>query len=62
MIEHNKVEELIQRPDGSWDVVTEKGTIHAERGERRWFVGKASWSYGRSGSASFTIEAPLFGD
>ncbi|MAL75101.1 MAG: glycine cleavage system protein T [Rhodospirillaceae bacterium] len=30
VIENNKVEELIQRPDGSWDVVTEKGTIHAE--------------------------------
>ncbi|MEQ8830155.1 MAG: FAD-dependent oxidoreductase [Alphaproteobacteria bacterium] len=30
VIEHNKVEELIQRPDGSWDVVTEKGTIHTE--------------------------------
>ena len=30
VIEHNKVEELIQRADGSWDVVTEKGTIHAE--------------------------------
>lgn len=30
VIEHNKVEELVQRPDGSWDVVTEKGTIHAE--------------------------------
>ena len=30
VIEHNKVEELNQRPDGSWDVVTEKGTIHAE--------------------------------
>ncbi|RED50779.1 GcvT family protein [Aestuariispira insulae] len=26
----NKVEELVQRPDGSWDVITEKGTIHAE--------------------------------
>jgi dimethylglycine dehydrogenase len=25
-----KVEELNQRPDGSWDVVTNKGTIHAE--------------------------------
>ena len=25
-----KVEELSQRPDGSWDVVTGKGTIHAE--------------------------------
>jgi dimethylglycine dehydrogenase len=30
VIEHNKVEELRQRPDGSWDVVTQKGTIHAE--------------------------------
>ena len=30
VIEHNKVEELNQRPDGTWDVVTEKGTIHAE--------------------------------
>ncbi len=30
VIEHNRVEELNQRPDGSWDVVTEKGTIHAE--------------------------------
>ena len=30
VIEHNKVEELIQRPDGTWDVVTQKGTIHAE--------------------------------
>ena len=29
VIEHNRVLELIQRPDG-WDVVTEKGTIHAE--------------------------------
>lgn len=30
VIEHNKVEELRQRADGSWDVVTQKGTIHAE--------------------------------
>ncbi|MWD29867.1 FAD-dependent oxidoreductase [Aquicoccus sp. SCR17] len=27
---HNRVLETRQRPDGSWDVVTEKGTIHAE--------------------------------
>ena len=26
----NKVEELVQRPDGGWDVITENGTIHAE--------------------------------
>lgn len=30
VIEHNKVEDLRQRPDGTWDVITEKGTIHAE--------------------------------
>ena len=30
VVENNKVEELRQRPDGSWDVVTEKGSVHAE--------------------------------
>jgi len=30
VIEHNKVEALHQRADGSWDVITEKGRIHAE--------------------------------
>ena len=30
MIENNKVEELNQRPDGSWEVVTEQGTVIAE--------------------------------
>lgn len=30
IIEHNRVIELNQRPDHSWDVVTEKGTINAE--------------------------------
>ncbi|WP_419910216.1 GcvT family protein [Hoeflea sp.] len=30
VIEHNRVVELRQRPDHSWDVITEKGTIHAE--------------------------------
>ncbi len=28
--QHNKVEELVPQPDGSWDLVTEKGTIRAE--------------------------------
>lgn len=27
---HCKVEQTNQRPDGTWDVVTEKGTVHAE--------------------------------
>jgi dimethylglycine dehydrogenase len=30
VIEHNRVLELKHRPDGQWDVVTEKGTITAE--------------------------------
>lgn len=30
VIEHNRVIELNQRLDGTWDVVTEQGTIHAE--------------------------------
>ena len=30
VVENNKVEELRQRSDGSWDVVTEKGNVHAE--------------------------------
>ena len=30
VVENNKVEDLRQRPDGSWDVVTEKGSVHAE--------------------------------
>ncbi len=30
VIEHTKVEELNQRPDGTWDLVTEKGPVHAE--------------------------------
>ncbi|WP_284163132.1 FAD-dependent oxidoreductase [Frigidibacter sp. SD6-1] len=30
VVEHNKVLETNPRPDGTWDVVTEKGTIHAE--------------------------------
>ena len=30
VIEHNRVDALNQRADGTWDVVTEKGVIHAE--------------------------------
>ena len=30
VIEHNRVLELKQRPDHSWELVTEKGAIHAE--------------------------------
>ena len=30
IIEHTKVEDLKQRPDGTWDVITDKGVVHAE--------------------------------
>jgi dimethylglycine dehydrogenase len=30
IVRHTKVEELVSRPDGSWDVVTRHGTVHAE--------------------------------
>ena len=30
VVEHNRVLELNQRKDDTWDVVTEKGTVHAE--------------------------------
>jgi dimethylglycine dehydrogenase len=30
VIEHNKVEALDQRQDGTWNIVTEQGTLHAE--------------------------------
>jgi dimethylglycine dehydrogenase len=30
VIEHNRVLDLKQRPDRSWDVITEKGTVNAE--------------------------------
>lgn len=30
ILEHTKVEDLRQRPDGSWDVITDKGVIRAE--------------------------------
>lgn len=30
VIEHNRVVELNHRPDGTWDVATEQGSIHAE--------------------------------
>jgi dimethylglycine dehydrogenase len=27
---HTKVDDLVQRPDGTWDVITDQGTIHTE--------------------------------
>ncbi len=30
VIEHTMVERLQQRPDGTWDVITDKGRVHAE--------------------------------
>ena len=30
VVRHTRVTDLQQHPDGSWDVITEKGTVHAE--------------------------------
>ncbi|MFZ4531840.1 MAG: GcvT family protein [Alsobacter sp.] len=30
VVRHTRVTDLRQHPDGSWDVITEKGTVHAE--------------------------------
>ncbi len=30
VIENNRVEELVQRQDGTWNIITQKGSIHAE--------------------------------
>ena len=42
-----------QRPDGSWDVVTEKGTIHAE------FIVNAAGLWGREVGALAGVNLPL---
>jgi dimethylglycine dehydrogenase len=50
---HNPVIETNQRADGSWDVVTENGTIHAE------YVVNAAGLWGREVAALAGIELPL---
>ncbi len=50
---HNPVIETSQRADGSWDVVTENGTIHAE------YVVNAAGLWGREVGALAGIELPL---
>ena len=50
---HNPVIETNQRADGSWDVVTENGTIHAE------YVVNAAGLWGREVAALADIELPL---
>ncbi len=50
---HTKVEETNQRPDGTWDVVTDKGTIHAEH------VVNAGGLWAREVAAMAGIYAPL---
>jgi len=50
---HCKVEETNQRPDGTWDVVTENGTIHAEH------VVNASGLWAREVAAMAGVYLPL---
>ncbi|NKB63651.1 MAG: FAD-dependent oxidoreductase [Gammaproteobacteria bacterium] len=50
---HTAVTATNQRPDGSWDVVTEKGTIHAE------FIVNAAGLWGREVGALAGVNLPL---
>ena len=50
---HTPVTATRQRADGSWDVVTDKGTVHAE------YVVNAAGLWGREVSAMAGIELPL---
>ena len=50
---HNRVVELKQRADGSWEVVTEKGTVHAEH------VVNAAGLWGREVGRMVGLELPV---
>lgn len=50
---HTPVTATIQKPDGSWNVETEKGTIHAE------YIVNAAGLWGREVGAMAGIELPL---
>jgi len=50
---HTKVEDLKHRPDGTWDVVTDKGNIHAEH------VVNAGGLWGREVGRMVGLELPL---
>ena len=50
---HSPVIETTQRADGSWDVVTENGTVHAE------YIVNAAGLWGREVAALAGIELPL---
>lgn len=51
--QQTKVEELVQRPDGTWDVVTDQGTIHAEH------VVNAAGLWAREVGAMAGVRLPL---
>jgi dimethylglycine dehydrogenase len=53
IVEHNRVLATDPRPDGTWDVVTEKGTIHAEH------VVNAAGLWAREVAAMAGIYLPL---
>jgi dimethylglycine dehydrogenase len=50
---HNRVVELKQRADGTWEVVTEKGTVHAEH------VVNAAGLWGREVGRMVGLELPV---
>ena len=53
IVRHNPVTATTQRTDGSWDVVSEQGTVHAE------YVVNAAGLWGREVAALAGIQLPL---
>ncbi|WP_205791304.1 FAD-dependent oxidoreductase [Burkholderia sp. Ac-20353] len=53
IFQHTKVEALKQRPDGTWDVITDKGEIHAEH------VVNAAGLWAREVGAMAGVRLPL---
>ncbi len=51
--QQTKVEDLVQRPDGGWDVITDQGTIHAEH------VVNAAGLWAREVGAMVGVQLPL---
>jgi dimethylglycine dehydrogenase len=56
---HTKVLETNPRPDGTWDVVTDKGTIHAEHVVNAAGSGRARWGDGGDLPAAAPDGAPV---
>ena len=60
VIEHNRVLELKQRPDSSWDLVTEAGVINAEHVvNAARLMGEAGRADGRARPSAVAARASL---